>query len=74
MTYPRLIIEHEGLGLRLVQTEPPNSYLAVSRLSDDSEVVSTPCVVTDDKDHIIQLLFIAWLKLAYPQEQPKEHP
>ena len=68
LQYPRIIIDHEHMGLRLVQTEPPNSYLIVQRLSDGSEVVSTPCVVTEDKDEIIQLLFLAWLKLAQREE------
>jgi hypothetical protein len=66
LPYPREISAHAGMGMKLTQTEPPNSYLTVTRIDDGREVVSTPCVVTEDKDYIIQLLFIAWLKLANP--------
>lgn len=68
-TYPRTI--HEWDGLRLTQSQPPNSYLIVTRIADGKKIVSTPCVVTEDKDEIIRGLFAAWLKLvAAPSSSP----
>lgn len=56
-TWPRLIREGSD-GRRLFQTQPPNSYLEFRR-ADGSEY-SMPCVVTEDKDEIVLLLFQAW--------------
>jgi hypothetical protein len=67
MSETRTIIERDGL--RLHQTKGPNAYLVVTRLSDNREIVSTPCVVTEDKDQIIRLLFAAWLSYAEPAER-----
>jgi hypothetical protein len=67
MSETRTIIERDGL--RLHQTKGPNAYLVVTRLSDNREVVSAPCVVTEDKDEIIRLLFAAWLAYAEPAER-----
>jgi hypothetical protein len=60
----RIIVERDGL--RLQQSAGPNAYLEVVKVSDGSDVVSTPCVVTEPKDEIIRLLFAAWLELAEP--------
>ena len=60
----RIIVERDGL--RLQQSAGPNAYLEVVKIADASEVVSTPCVVTEPKDEIIRLLFAAWLELAEP--------
>jgi hypothetical protein len=70
-TWPRLIIEHDGLRLR--QSQPPNSYLQITRISDNSEVVSHPCVTTESKDEIIRLLLIA-VTSAVAAREPADPP
>jgi hypothetical protein len=60
--WPRVIIERDGL--RLQQSQPPNSFLEVVRIADGKEIVSQPCVVHDDRSELIMLLFAAYARLV----------